>query len=64
MPPVAETPDLRAILDRKDLQVRKVRRAFRVWQVFKVLPVHKAPKDLRARPVRRVTKEIRAKLQP
>jgi len=58
---VAETPGLRVTRGHKDLPVRKVPKAFRVWQVFKVPRVLKAPKDLRARRVRR---EIRAKLQP
>jgi hypothetical protein len=57
-------PGLRETLGHKDLLVRKVHKAFRVWPVFKVLPVLKAPKDHRARPVRRVTMDKRAKLRP
>ena len=54
---LAEFPGLRETLDHKDPQVRRVLKASRVSQVFRVLPVHKAPKDLRARQARRVTKE-------
>jgi hypothetical protein len=37
-------PGLRETLGHKDLLVRKVHKAFRVWPVFKVLPVLKAPR--------------------
>ena len=58
-----ETQGLRETLDHKDPPVRRVLKAFKVSRVFRVLPVLQAPRDLRARPVRRVTKEKKAKLQ-
>jgi hypothetical protein len=64
LPPAVETPGLRETPDHKDPQARRVLKASRVSRVFRVLPVLKAPRDLRARPVRRVTKERKAKLQP
>ena len=61
---VGETPDPRVTRERRVPQVHREPKASKVSQVFRDLQVLKAPKDLRAHPARRVTKERRAKLQP
>jgi hypothetical protein len=63
-PLVDATQDPKVTPELKDPPARKVLKAFRASQAFKVLRVLKVPKGPRALPARRVTREIRAKLQP